>query len=505
LDAAKDKGTGKGWAEDGVEGEKEIHTYLMNSVRLLKLYSINNPWHASHDIVSIAFERREEDIVDVDEGTREKGGKKGSGSKINVSYVTTSSTSNQIFSVFDSHFPKGQEHLKGRRGLMKSLTHGTPRDKYKGVYSLSDSSVTVSEEDVWVQVSGSGDLLTVLITTSPAEIRASSQNSVLVPVRVSVTNSSGFKIPAFSIDMILLTADRCIASSPLSAYMASVLPSGSAGTLIGPDSLIEYLLPGSVVEKTFHILVRHVCSVDAVVRLSYPDLSEEEADSGDTFFTCPHTVKLGRGGGGRAGVVTADTDCAPYHIGVWSYLHPYSDAVTAFRKCEGNSSSSSSSSLRTLPSPSVNHIIRGASSAEQRLTLKSYNEGLSYDTFSSLWNSLPYSAVIHECYHFMSHGAEQGGQGNVRTELYRVNLPASCTSTSSSSSSLAWAMNTLWGCSVAVRADSVLTEEEESTKGSGDPVSQSQGVKMRMTVRCSSKETFKTIQANASSFLDAFL
>ena len=64
---------------------------------------------------------------------------------------------------------------------MKSLTHGTPRDKYKGVYSLSDSSVSVSEEDVWVQVSGSGDLLTVLATISPAEIRASSQNSVLVP------------------------------------------------------------------------------------------------------------------------------------------------------------------------------------------------------------------------------------------------------------------------------------------------------------------------------------
>lgn len=473
----------------------------------MQLHSISSAWHVSHYTVLITFECREEDIVDVDEVTRERGSKKGSSSKINVSYVTTTSTSNQIISVFDSHFPKGQEHFKGRRGLMKSLTRGTSRDKYKGVYSLSDSSVSVSEEDVWVQVSGSGDLLTVLVTTSPAEIRASSQNSVLVPVRVSVTNSSGFKIPAFSIDMIILTADRCIASSPLSAYMSSVLPSGSAGTLIGPDSLIEYLLPGSMVEKTFHILVRHVCSVDAVVRLSYPDLTEEEADSGDAFFTCPHTVKLGRGGGGRAGVVTADTDCAPYHIGVWSYLHPYSDAVTAFRKCEecNSSSFSSSSSLRTLPSPSVNQLIRGASSAEQKMTLKSYNEGLSYDTFSSLWNSLPYSAVIHECYQLMSHGLEQGGQGNVRTELYRVNLPPSCTSSSSSCSSLAWAMNTLWGCSVVVRADSVLTEEEEGTKGTGDPTSHSQGVKMRMTVRCSSKETFKTIQANASSFLDAFL
>ena len=479
-------------------------------MRSLELHSINYAYHVSHDIVFHTFARREEDVVDVDEVMREKGdkgSKKGSGSKVNVSYVTTTSTFYQIFSVFDSHFPKGQEHLKGRnRGLMKSLTHGTPRDEHRGVYSVSDSSGSVSEEDVWVQVSGSGDLLTVLVTKSPAEIRASSQNSVLVPVRVSVTNSSGFKIPAFSIDMILLTADRCIASSPLSAHLASVLPSGSAGTLIGPDSLIEYLLPGSMVEKTFHILVRHVCSVDVVVRLCYPDLTEEEADSGDAFFTCPHTVKLGRGGGGRAGVVTADTDCAPYHIGVWSYLHPYSDAVTAFRKCdEGNpSSSSSTSSLRTLPSPSVNQIMRGASNAEQRMTLKSCHEGLSYDTFSSLWNSLPYSAVIHECYQLMSHGAEHGGQVNIRTGLYRVNLPASCTS-SSSSSSLAWATSTLWGCSVAVRADSALAEEEEGTNGAGDPISHGQGVKMRMTVRCSSKETFKTIQANASSFLDAFL
>ena len=97
------------------------------------------------------FARREEDVVDVDEVMREKGdkgSKKGSGSKANVSYVTTTSTFNQIFSVFDSHFPKGQEHLKGRnRGLMKSLTHGTPRDKHRGVYSVSDSSVSVSEEE----------------------------------------------------------------------------------------------------------------------------------------------------------------------------------------------------------------------------------------------------------------------------------------------------------------------------------------------------------------------
>ena len=258
-------------------------------------------------------------------------------------------------------------------------------------------------------------------------------------------------------------------------------------------------------EKTFYILVKHVCSVDAVVRLSYPDLTEEEVDSGDAFFTCPHTVKLGRGSGGRSGVVTAETDCAPYHIGVWSFLHAYGDSITAFRRCDGADSASSSSSLQAHSSPTINEIIRGAACAELRIRLKSYDGGLSFEMFSSLWNSLPVSAVIHECYHLMGQGAEQGIQCNIRTEPYRVNLPASCTSPSSSSSSLAWVMSTLWGCSVAVRADSVLTDEGEGLKGVENPANQNRGLKMRMTVRCADKDTFKAIQADISSFLDAFL
>lgn len=499
-------GKGMGMAGDGVVGEKKRVACLIlcfDSVQPYSTRHIRLIWHNIHDTNHYKFNRREEDKIEVEEASREKGvkgSKKVGSSKVTVSYVNTASTFNQIFSVFDVHFRQEKETEIERginRGMLKSSIYDPLRSKQQHICSASGRDVSVSEEDVWVQVSGSGDLLTVLATTSSTEKRAASHNSILIPVRVIVTNSSGFKIPAFSIDMILLTADRCIASSPLSAHLATVLPSGNASTLIGSDSLVEYLLPGSTVEKTFHILVRHVCSVDAVVRLSYPDLTEEEIDSGDAFFTCPHTVKLGRGSGGRSGVITADTDCAPYHIGVWSFLHQYRDAITAFRACDGGNSTSSS--------PSANEIMRGAASAEQRMRLNSCDAGLPYETFSSLWHSLPFSAVIHEGYRVAGQGAGQGVQGNERAGVYRVDLPVSCTSPSSSSFSMAWVMNTLWGCSVAVRADSVLTDEVEGLQGADNPISQSQGLKMRMTVRCSDKDTFKAILADTSHFLDAFL
>ena len=491
-------GKGKGMAGDGVEGEIKRVACLIMCLDSVWPYSTQLNFH---DSIHYKFNCREEDKIDIEEASREKGdkgSKKGSSTKATVSYVNTATTFNQIFSVFDIHFRQEKETEKERginRGMLRSTIYDPLRSKQQHICSASGRDVSVSEEDVWVQVSGSGDLLTVLATTSSTEKRAASQNSILIPVRVIVTNSSGFKIPAFSIDVILLTADRCIASSPLSAYLATVLPSGNSSTLIGSDSLVEYLLPGSTVEKTFHILVRHVCSVDAVVRLSYPDLTEEEVDSGDAFFTCPHTVKLGRGSGGRSGVITADTDCAPYHIGVWSFLHQYRDAITAFRGCNGGNSSS----------PTANEIMQGEASAEQRMRLKSCDAGLPYETFLSLWNSLPLSAVIHESYRLAGQGAGHGVQGNERAGVYRVQLPASYTSPSSPLSSMAWVMNTLWGCSVAVRADSVLTDEVEGVQGAENPITQSQGLKMRMTLRCSDKDTFKAILADISHFLDAFL
>ena len=202
--------------------------------------------------------------------------------------------------------------------------------------------------NLWTQVSGSSDVLTILISSQQEN---ELQPSVLT-VRVNVTNTSGFKIPAFSIDIILLTFDQYSVACESNGYnnsnnsndsnnnnynntnnnnndnsnnnscnnnnnysnnnnnnnnshftnncysnndknifgtAATILRSvnsGTTATIIDRNNMIEYILPNAMVEKIFYIEIKRFSSIDIVVRLSYPDLELEESDTGDSFFSC---------------------------------------------------------------------------------------------------------------------------------------------------------------------------------------------------------------------------
>jgi hypothetical protein len=266
-----------------------------------------------------------------------------------------------------------------------------------------------------------------------------------VQVVVRVTNTSGFKVPAFSVGLVLVPGEE--GSGGLSAVtIAPTLPSGNSSTLMGADGLVEYMLPGSAVEKQFTVEVRRVCSFDAVVRLSYPDLAVEESDSGDAFFVCPATSHSmsspSRGGGSRAGAIAAETDCAPIHIEFWSFCRPLRAAHSATTQGQGQ--------------------IHGHGQS-----------GLSAEEFAVLWDLLPHSAFISSTLPFCAHekgtpfqkSPPSSSSSSSSADPYRVECPSSSSSSSSSSSHRlsAWAMKTLWGSTVALRIEEYRGEHDEGT------------------------------------------
>ena len=360
-------------------------------------------------------------------------------------------------------------------------------------------------ERVWTQVSGSGDVLTVLVSHTQADtsrggwdVEATDRehirhNVAHIEVRVSVTNTSGFKVPAFSVGLVLVPSEERSRGLP-AVTIAPTLPSGKGTTLMGADGLVEYMLPGSALEKRFTLEVRRVCSFDAVVRLSYPDLAVEESDSGDAFFVCPITSPSvgspSRSGGSRAGAVAAETDCAPVHIDFWTFCQP----------------------LR---------VGQGQGQGQR---------GLSAEEFAVLWDRLPYSISIPG--KGMSNQHHLPLPSSSSADPYRVVSPPS-SSSSSPYRLRAWVMKTLWGSTVALRVEEhteeygagVDTEEELYSKGNssssnsgsssyskyGYDTSQSvrngadEGTWVRVAVRCEDSGTLSAFVEDGIAVIDELL
>jgi hypothetical protein len=375
-------------------------------------------------------------------------------------------------------------------------------------------------EVIWTQVSGSGDVLTVLVSHSQADTSRGGWDAEVtdgterdreyvrhcvahIQVYVSVTNTSGFKIPAFSVGLVLVPLEE--AARGLSAVaMAPTLPSGTSSTLMGADGLVEYMLPGSVLEKCFTVEVRRVCSFDAVVRLSYPDLAVEESDSGDAFFVCPVTSPSmsspSRGGGSRAGAI-AETDCAPIHIDFWSFCRRLRVPYRASPQAQGQS-------------------------------------GLSAGEFAALWDLLPHSAFISTTLPStqgketsLLSAASSSLSSSSGADPYRVECPSS---SSSSHRLSAWAMETLWGSTVALRIEDHRGEHDAGTgtegqhyaagnlktifyrhgHGHGNGMSDSagsqllrespdKGRRVRVVVRCGDSGTLSALMRDGLAVIDA--
>lgn len=353
----------------------------------------------------------------------------------------------------------------------------------------------------WVQVSGSGDLLTVLVASSqPVETKLGNHNRVMVPLRVSVTNSAGFKVPAFSVEVFLLHGGRgrgSVCASP-DAVLARTQQCGTASTVIGVDGLTEYMLPGSTLHKTFYVEVNRLCGIDAVVRLTYPDLALEDADSGDAFFNSPHLSSSaevqGRGGGRRAGSIVAETDCASFHISVMTFLGPLFKslhALEAVRVSTESSSSplSSSSSLAPVDSAAVLPV-----------------RGVSGEVFMSLKHRLPFSAVIE------THLSDLESVDRLRTQwevhgIISSSDEARTMDCPSSSSGRTWAMESLWGCEVAVSEEAEWSDARDSDFQGNSllAIGNCSRIRMRLRVWCSDSASLSAILRDRQHFMGDLL
>ena len=119
------------------------------------------------------------------------------------------------------------------------------------------SCALADEEDiVWTDVSGSSDLMNVA-----AYVRLSAIN-MKAEVKVRVVNTAGFKIPFFSIQL-LISSDH-----DSSGNAVSMVVNGDV-VLEG----VEYLLPYAMAERTFTLNVQRFSSYSIIVRILYPDVS----------------------------------------------------------------------------------------------------------------------------------------------------------------------------------------------------------------------------------------
>ena len=333
-----------------------------------------------------------------------------------------------------------------------------------------------SDDDfTWVQVSGSGDILTVLVASGqPEKSKRENRIEALVPLRVSVTNTSGFKVPAFSVDVMLLRGGReSVCASP-DAVLTRTQPCSTSSTLIGADGLTEYMLPGSTLHKLFYVEVSRLCGIDAVVRLTYPDLAVEDADCGDDFFRSPHLSSpadvQGRGGGRRAGSIIAQTDCAPFHISVIKFLDPSTKLFDALQAIRASAESKATSTPAHSPT-SVARTPQGRVPPE---------------VFESLKGRLPFSALIE-------HRSE--GYCSSSSSSERLECP-------SSSSVRTWAFESLWGCSVAVhqeeQSDAVQIHSEHSILAATEKAPR---IRTRLCVWCSDSTSLSAILRDRQHFI----
>ena len=134
-----------------------------------------------------------------------------------------------------------EEKRQQEESLMDdALTYLSPRDRY------------------WRQVSGSSDLITVLMST---EVNPS---TCKVVVHVKAYNSSGFKIPSFRMELVTSSSNgtACFEQD---------------GTIQSSDG-VDYFLPDSYVYRVFDFTLLDFGAVDVMVQVVYSELTHTYKD-----------------------------------------------------------------------------------------------------------------------------------------------------------------------------------------------------------------------------------
>lgn len=150
------------------------------------------------------------------------------------------------------------------------------------------SSTTGNE---WVRLTGSADPVVLLACYGLDDTN-------IMHVHTRVINSSGFRIPYFSLQMFLKYRGDGFAKTgpgPVSNDANVRLPDADGSILdvvhltdreivIAGD---EFFLPNALVEKEFQFKLLRFCSVDVVFRIIFSDLQSEDISN---MFTVPHPV-----------------------------------------------------------------------------------------------------------------------------------------------------------------------------------------------------------------------
>lgn len=143
-----------------------------------------------------------------------------------------------------------------------------------GASAVMGRTYEVRECRQWVQLNGSFDLFTVL-----GAINYCDPVTGNIEVSFRIINSAGFKVPLFSLQLLLGAYAQQGDMDTKSGLTFDTVGQTSRGNVADG---VEYFLPGATVERTFNFRVQQFMSAFVVLRVVYPELMPE-MDSVEVF------------------------------------------------------------------------------------------------------------------------------------------------------------------------------------------------------------------------------
>lgn len=362
-------------------------------------------------------------------------------SKASDAYVCTSDLVGLIDDVLDSHLLVNPPHFQKIPPVISSENNQRAK-LVSETYDLRDTKV-------WKQINGSSDMFTVLCSVLSYD--SGSQN---VRLAVRVINSSGFKVPLFSVQLLLSSLDLYNTSS--SSALKASFDSNKTSTILDG---VEYFNLDGLVERMFTIHFHQFTNSFLNVRLIYRELLAE-SDSVEIFSipsasVVPQQVDEGNTIEQKKRFKEADLcrtaklECIPFKFSVYNFLHPYGG---------GSLSSMTNYRLDITPSPSIAVCLGGIpksiyQSLHNRLKRSVRLPVIAYCTTSK--NTIPNFSdeITLEYYHQYNLAKEDFSR---RSKIHclmnsRVRLGnGNHSSLRQISTSLAWCFQTWWGHEVCV-------------------------------------------------------
>jgi hypothetical protein len=265
-----------------------------------------------------------------------------------------------VQSAFFSPSPPGQStHLHTKSDLITKSRNSAEQAELEFLQNSGTFSVSHTGNG-WVRLTGSADPVVLLGCHSLDDTN-------IMHVHVRVINSSGFKIPYFSLQMLLKYSGDGFSKhqhnreqlfeangAEDSHIHGQDVDDGGLDIVMLTDKELtlagdEFFLPNALVEKEFQFKLRHFCSIDVLFRIIYSDLQAEDLSS---IFIVPHPVdttsvmtgsldrpvSVSDPGGNQRGArqggssssarsFTHSVNCAPLRISTLSQLLPYGSGV----------------------------------------------------------------------------------------------------------------------------------------------------------------------------------